>query len=494
VRAPIAAALIALAGCRASGSGSATATVAVATAAPDVVPAGMISVKSFGAKGDGVTDDRAAIQAAIDAATAHGGGVYIPRGTYVISRDRAYGLHIDRTVHVRGAGQGLTVLQQQADTPPSVRLINVSGAGVVIEDLTLDGNKQHNTVNEQRHGLFVSDTNDLVVQHVTARNFTGDGFYLYNGARGSRFFEVLATANDRNGLTLGGMVDGTAIVSSKFIGNKAQQLDSEPGGPAIVSNTTVTASLLDGGGVSTQYVLTCSGSGTATKGHGWYVTGNTINGSVMVVWAEDVVISGNTGVNPDPQSFVTVYRSSANVTIFGNHFRQTQTRKPALAGVMVMGTASSGPEHVLVASNDIETTYAASFGVRASGAGSVIILNNLLRGAGQAAPGYAGVHLRATSLDDTFKSAIVRGNTIRNFGERGVSIVGNGTAKLLSVDISGNKFIDDSAVPTMTTGISLDDGTGAAQQVQVDGNTYTGSIKAQVINMPPRARLRTAKP
>ena len=42
------------------------------------------SVKDFGATGDGSTDDRAAIQAAITAAQATGGTVYIPEGEYKI--------------------------------------------------------------------------------------------------------------------------------------------------------------------------------------------------------------------------------------------------------------------------------------------------------------------------------------------------------------------------------------------------------------------------
>jgi polygalacturonase len=49
----------------------------------DKVKFGFVNVKDFGAIGDGVTDDTAAIRAAADA-VAPGGTIYFPSGTYFV--------------------------------------------------------------------------------------------------------------------------------------------------------------------------------------------------------------------------------------------------------------------------------------------------------------------------------------------------------------------------------------------------------------------------
>jgi len=63
-----------------------------------------VSVKDFGAVGDGVTDDTAAIQAAIDyIETLTGGEVYFPQGVYFISSTLEIGVD---NVYLKGAGGG----------------------------------------------------------------------------------------------------------------------------------------------------------------------------------------------------------------------------------------------------------------------------------------------------------------------------------------------------------------------------------------------------
>ena len=84
-----------------------------------------VSVKDFGAVGDGVTDDTAAINAAIEYVGTNGGGaVYIPNGTYGISR--VFIKYSNVTLYGNGAGSVL----QQIGSPPANFAANPNGTSI----------------------------------------------------------------------------------------------------------------------------------------------------------------------------------------------------------------------------------------------------------------------------------------------------------------------------------------------------------------------------
>jgi hypothetical protein len=85
-----------------------------------------ISVKDFGAVGDGVADDTAEIQAAIDAVIASGGGMlYIPAGTYKTTS--ALTVSDASKINIQGAGKYITVITRANNTGPILILENASG-------------------------------------------------------------------------------------------------------------------------------------------------------------------------------------------------------------------------------------------------------------------------------------------------------------------------------------------------------------------------------
>lgn len=104
-----------------------------------------VSVKDFGAVGDGVSTDTTAIQAAINAVSAAGGGtVYLPAGAYKTGT-----LDLPQDVHLEGAGRYATRLV--ATSGLNAPLINRAGtiSGVInrggVSKLAIVGSGKANT-------------------------------------------------------------------------------------------------------------------------------------------------------------------------------------------------------------------------------------------------------------------------------------------------------------------------------------------------------------
>ena len=113
---------------------------------------GVFNVANFGAIADKNIDSRAAIQKAVDAAEAAGGGiVYIPAGVYGIAPDPdgEGGVKLASNVFIKGAGMGETVLRAMDNLDQKLTGIIRSPFGEATEnfgiaDLTLDGNRANN--------------------------------------------------------------------------------------------------------------------------------------------------------------------------------------------------------------------------------------------------------------------------------------------------------------------------------------------------------------
>ncbi len=198
---------------------------------------GVYDVTAYGAKGDGRSDDRAALQAAIEAAENAGGGtIYFPPGTYLCSyvadhdtgglgigvRPYSVILRNAGRLTFRGAGRGLSILQKTtiggrgADYNLFITraVAGFSVQHVSFEDLTLDGGQTSATspfTSGDEHLFFAARVNGLTVDRCEIRNARGGGFYIWqsNYVRLENcHFELLDRAGVNNAITLIGSVAG----------------------------------------------------------------------------------------------------------------------------------------------------------------------------------------------------------------------------------------------------------------------------------------------
>ena len=100
----------------------------------------IVSVVNYGAAGDGVTDDTAAINSAmmscISKAVPNNGCIlYFPAGIYITT-----GLTLQSFVNMKGDGWGTSVIRLKPNTASDVLMIPVTTSNFSVYGLTLDGN------------------------------------------------------------------------------------------------------------------------------------------------------------------------------------------------------------------------------------------------------------------------------------------------------------------------------------------------------------------
>jgi hypothetical protein len=133
------------------GTGATTANGAIANLGLPI-----ISVKNFGATGNGSTDDTAAINSAMTACVSaavpfNGCTLYFPSGRYI-----TVGLTLQSYVHIAGDGWATSVIQLKAATAADVLTVPVGTFNFSITGVTFDGNSANQSASTGGNCLTVA--------------------------------------------------------------------------------------------------------------------------------------------------------------------------------------------------------------------------------------------------------------------------------------------------------------------------------------------------
>jgi parallel beta-helix repeat protein len=289
------------------------------------------NVKDYGATGNGVTDDRSAIQSCIDAAALTGAEAYIPAGTYRITPNgNQHGLELPSNLTVRGDGDAsLLVLSGGTDW---TRMVYASGkSGIVLQDLKLNVNAASATVGgtgEQRHGVFLTGCASSTIQRVTVVQPLGDGIFLYGSSSNIVIQDntVIAgtTNNPRVGINVQGADYCTIQRNNVLDFDVAYKAELDSGDPTSTGNKILNNSCsgarslcLGLNGKSSGRVVDYSVEGNTFSGQGEYnIWANTTTG---VTIRNNTLNGGQTGVHAvyDNQSIVIENNTFNNQTYTG---------------------------------------------------------------------------------------------------------------------------------------------------------------------------------
>lgn len=309
-----------------AGMSASTATSASPLRTPSFV------VSTFGARGDGATDDTDAFQRAIDAAGNRGGGVVtVPPGRYLLDPLRS--------VRLRSGVQ----LQMDADCTLVARP-NAAEHSVLIlvervEDVTISGgrvlgerDRHMGTTGEWGHGIQLRGASRVTLRDIHVANFWGDGVSVA-GAKPVRgesaplqssdvlVERIVSIGNRRQGLTIGG-AKRVRVFDCEFAGTRGTApeagIDVEPDTTAAVDIEIARCRIHDNNGPGIQ---------VWKRGHHVRIHDCTLEGNrygVLVMGAEDTTITGNR-IAGSAYSGIVV-RKANGAAIDGNRFADNARR------------------------------------------------------------------------------------------------------------------------------------------------------------------------
>lgn len=180
-----------------------------------------INVKDFGAKGNGKSDDTAAIQKALDSAIgSKGTNVYFPKGTYII--DPSNTLFVESGVKI--VGEGTDSILQANNSKFGWEMVRATGSNISIENIVLNGNNAVNRILVISGGSSAVKVNNTVIANATHSTDPSSDFYtgvvsgivVYGNSKNIEFNQIEVKNIQAINLTAGSLISRGIYVTTTW--------------------------------------------------------------------------------------------------------------------------------------------------------------------------------------------------------------------------------------------------------------------------------------
>ncbi|KGQ19836.1 hypothetical protein LF41_2339 [Lysobacter dokdonensis DS-58] len=217
----------------------------------------VLDVRDYGAKGDGIHDDTAAINAAIKALPADGGTVFVPAGRYLV--DAVKSIVLRSNMHFRLDPKAVLVCKpNNVEKAYVVYAYKVSDVEISGGQVVGDRYSHLGTTGEWGHAVFVRGSQRVTVRDMRLSDCWGDGMSIgaalvYGAApipcEDIVVANIVSTNNRRQGLSIGRGTNITVRDSEFSYSNGTAPecgIDIEPDDPGIADRVSIENCVLKG--------------------------------------------------------------------------------------------------------------------------------------------------------------------------------------------------------------------------------------------------------